>query len=59
MAKTRSNGSLPEMGASCVEEPPICVSRAIALEDKEAGLLFGAIFDREISVKDDENGKKL
>jgi len=34
---------LPEMGASCVEEPSIWISWAIALEDEEAGLVFGAI----------------
>ena len=34
---------LPDMGASCVEEPPIWISRATALEDEEEGLAFGAI----------------
>jgi len=31
------------MGVSCVEELPIWISGAIALEDEEAGLVFGAI----------------
>jgi len=34
---------LPEIGSSCMEEPPIRVSGATALEDEEAGLVLGAI----------------
>ena len=34
---------LPEMGASCMEEPPIWAFGAIALEDEATGLVFGAI----------------
>ena len=44
MEETSSDAILlPEMGASCVEELPIWISRAIALEDEEGGLVFGAI----------------
>ena len=42
---------LPEMGASCVEEPPIWISGVIALEDKEAGLVFGAISTEKLVLK--------
>ena len=42
---------LPEMGASCVEEPPIWISGAIALEDKEAVLVFGAILTMKSVLK--------
>jgi len=34
---------LTEMGASCVEEPPIWIFGATALEDEETSLVFGAI----------------
>ena len=34
---------LPEMGASCIEEPPICTSEVTTLEDEATGLVFGAI----------------
>ena len=34
---------LPEIGASCMEELPLGVFGATALEDEEAGLVFGAI----------------
>ena len=34
---------LPEIGASYMEEPPIWISRATAIEDEEAGLVLGAI----------------
>ena len=43
MAKTWSNGSLPEIGASYIEEPPIWASKAAVLEDKVIGFVFGAI----------------
>ena len=43
MVKTRANGSLPEMGAYCVEEPPICISGATALDDEATNFVFGAI----------------
>ena len=34
---------LPEMGASCMEEPPIWAIGETTLEDKATGLVFGAI----------------
>jgi len=34
---------LPEMGASCVEEPPIWTFGATALEDEATGFVFRAI----------------
>ena len=44
MAETSSDAILlPEIGASCIEEPPIWISGVIALEDEEAGLVFSAI----------------
>jgi len=43
MAKTKSDGLLPEIGASCTEEPPIWASGATAFEDEAACLAFGAI----------------
>ena len=42
---------LPEMEASCMEEPPIWISRAIALENEEAGLAFGAISTEKLVLK--------
>ena len=43
MMKIRSNGSLPKTGASYMEEPPICVSGAIALDDEATSFIFEAI----------------
>ena len=42
---------LPEMGVSCVEGPPIRISGATTLEDKEAGLVFGAILAVRLVLK--------
>ena len=43
------------MGASCMEEPPIWTSRAIALEDEEVGLVLGAISTVRSLIEDGEN----
>jgi len=43
MAKVKPDGVIPEMGASCMEEPPLGVSAAIAFEDEAVGLALGAI----------------
>ena len=59
MAKTRSNGSLPKMGTSCVEEPPICTSGAIALDDEATGFVFGAISTMNFVSKTRKGKKKL
>jgi len=34
---------LPEMGASCAEEPPICTFGVTALEDEATSLVFEAV----------------
>ena len=59
MAKIRSNGSLPEMGASCVEELPICISGATALDDEATGFVFGAISTVNSVSKTKERRKKF
>ena len=52
MVETSSNAILLlEMGAFCVEEPPIWISVAIALEDEEAGLNFGVIYTVKLVLK--------
>ena len=44
MAVTSANVILlPEMGASCMEEPPIWISGVIALEDEAACFVFGVM----------------
>jgi len=50
---------LPEMGASCVEVPPIGTSGVIALEDEATCLVFGAISTVKIGVKDERKWKRL
>ena len=42
---------LPEIGASCMEEPPIWVSGATAFEDEAVCLAFGAIATVESVLK--------
>ena len=42
---------LPEIGASCMEEPPIWVSGATAFEDEATCLAFGAIATVESVLK--------
>ena len=42
---------LPEIGASCMEEPPIWVSEATAFEDEAVCLAFGAIATVESVLK--------
>ena len=49
---------LPEMGASCIEEPPIWSSRATALEEEAKGLVFGAILNDEFFRKDRDKEEK-
>jgi len=58
MAKTSSNGFLLEMGASCMEEPPICVSGATTLDDEATGFVFGAILTVNSVSKMRERRKK-
>jgi len=60
MEETSSDAILlPEMGASCVEEPPIWISGAIVLEDEVAGLVFGAISTEKSVLKTMKMEKKL
>ena len=42
---------LPEIGASCMEEPPIWVSGTTAFEDEAVCLAFGAIATVESVLK--------
>jgi len=48
---------LPEMGASCVEEHPICTSRATTLEDEATSLVFEAILAANSVKKMRKRGK--
>ena len=50
---------LPEMGASCVEVPPIGTSGVIALEDEATCLVFGAISTVKSVLKMKESGKSF
>ena len=49
---------LPEMGASCVEEPPIWTSGVTALEEEATSLVFEAIFNGEFFRKDEKKKEK-
>ena len=50
---------VPEMGASCMEEPPIWTSEATALEDETVGLFFGAISTVKLVLKMKESRKSF
>ena len=42
---------LPEIGASYMEEPPIWISGATALEDETTGLVLGTISTVKLLLK--------
>jgi len=50
---------LPEMGASCVEGPPIWASGATTLEDEATCLVFGAILIVKSVLKMKESRKSF
>ena len=47
MAKFKPNSIIPEIGASCAEEPPLWASTTAAFEDDAVGLALGAIVNQE------------
>jgi len=59
MAKFKPNGIIPEIRASCAEEPPLWASATAAFEDDAVGLVLGAIGDQESDdgMKRDEQRK--
>ena len=49
---------LPEIGASCIEQPPIWAFGATTLKEEATGLVFGAIFNGELFRKDGDKEEK-
>ena len=48
---------LPEIGASCIEQPPIWAFGATTLKEEATGLVFAAIFNGEFFRKDKKKKK--
>ena len=51
MAKIKPDGVIPEIGASCMEEPPLWASVATAFNDEAVRLALGAIAKQESDAK--------
>ena len=50
--------SLPEIGVSCMEEPPIWVSGTTAFEDEAVCLAFGAIVIKDPMLDEGNENKE-
>ena len=51
MAKIKPDGVIPEIGASCMEEPPLWASVTTAFDDEAVCLALGAIANQESNAR--------
>jgi len=51
MAKIKPDGVIPEIGASCMEEPPLWASVTTAFDDEAVRLALGAIANQESNAR--------